>query len=161
MAAFRLRTDEDVVIRTADRAARQAVDFLALSSGLKLHVPFELMVVFSTNLDPHTLADEAFLRRIQTKVFIKRVTPELLDQIFSRVMETERAPCEPGAAECLRERCEALSERGHLRACHPMDVFKLVKATCEYEGHPTLIGKTNIERAVELYFARKSPDEAN
>jgi len=95
------------------------VDFLALSSGLKFHVPFELMVVFSTNLDPRTLADEAFLRRIQTKVFIKRVTPELFDQIFSRVVETERTPCEPGAAEYLRERCKALSERGHLRACHP------------------------------------------
>lgn len=130
-------------------------DFLTLSSGLKFQVPFELMVVFSTNLDPHTLADEAFLRRIQTKVFIEPVTPELFDQIFSRVVETERVPCEPGAAEYLREKCEALSEWRHLRACYPRDVYKLVKAICEYEGHPTLISKTNIERAVGLYFARK------
>lgn len=57
----------------------------------------------------------------------------------------------------MREKCEALSERGHLRACYPRDVYKLVKAICEYEGHPTFISKTNIERAVELYFARKSP----
>jgi hypothetical protein len=132
------------------------VDFLTLSSGLKFQVPFELMVVFSTNLDPHTLADEAFLRRIQTKVFIERVTPELFDQIFSRVVDRERVPCEPGAGEYLRERCEALSEGGQLRACYPMDVYKLVKAICEYEGHPALISKTNIERAVGLYFARKS-----
>lgn len=132
------------------------VDFLTLSSGLKFQVPFELMVVFSTNLDPHTLADEAFLRRIQTKVFIERVTAELFDQIFARVVENEGVPCEPGSAEYLRERCETLSERGHLRACYPMDIFKLVKAICEYEGHPTLISKSNIERAVALYFARKS-----
>ena len=73
------------------------------------------MVVFSTNLDPHTLADEAFLRRIQTKVFIEPVTTALFDQIFSGVVETEKVACEPGAAEYLRERCEALSERG----CRP------------------------------------------
>jgi len=132
------------------------VDFLTLSSGLKFQVPFELMVVFSTNLDPHTLADEAFLRRIQTKVFIERVTAELFDQIFDQVVENEQVPCEPGCAEYLRERCESLSERGHLRACYPMDVFKLVKAICDYEGHPTLISKANIERAVALYFARNT-----
>src|SRR5580765_3631056 len=43
------------------------VDYLTLASGMKFQVPFELMVVFSTNLNPHDLADEAFLRRIQTK----------------------------------------------------------------------------------------------
>ena len=112
--------------------------------------------MFSTNLDPHTLADEAFLRRIQTKVFVERVTADLFDRVFSRVAESEQVPCEPGCAEYLRGRCESLSERGHLRACYPMDIFKLVRAICEYEGHPTLISKANIERAVALYFARNT-----
>ena len=48
------------------------VDYLTLASGMKFQVPFELMVVFSTNLNPHDLADEAFLRRIQTKVLVDR-----------------------------------------------------------------------------------------
>ena len=51
------------------------VDYLTLASGMKFQVPFELMVVFSTNLNPHDLADEAFLRRIQTKVLVENVDP--------------------------------------------------------------------------------------
>ena len=64
------------------------VDYLTLSSGMKFQVPFELMVVFSTNLDPHDLADEAFLRRIQTKVLVENVSAEVFDEIFRRVMQS-------------------------------------------------------------------------
>ena len=81
------------------------VDYLTLASGMKFQVPFELMVVFSTNLDPNDLADEAFLRRIQTKVLVENVTPELFDQIFQRVMQTHQVPFETTLAEYLRERC--------------------------------------------------------
>jgi predicted ATPase with chaperone activity len=58
------------------------VDYLTLASGMKFQVPFELMVVFSTNLDPCDLADEAFLRRIQTKVLVEDVSAEVFDQIM-------------------------------------------------------------------------------
>src|SRR5947209_15576465 len=63
------------------------VDYLTLSSGMKFQVPFELMVVFSTNLDPRDLADEAFLRRIQTKVMVENVSDDVFDRIFNRVMQ--------------------------------------------------------------------------
>ena len=82
------------------------VDYLTLSSGMKFQVPFEMMVVFSTNLDPHDLADEAFLRRIQTKVMVENVSAEVFDEIFRRVMVAQQVPTEPGCAEYLRERCE-------------------------------------------------------
>src|SRR5450631_4230475 len=65
------------------------VDYLTLASGMKFQVPFELMVVFSTNLDPHDLADEAFLRRIQTKVMVDNVTGAVFDEIFRRVMQAK------------------------------------------------------------------------
>src|SRR5437764_5085584 len=71
------------------------VDYLTLSSGMKFQVPFELMVVFSTNLDPRDLADEAFLRRIQTKVMVENVSPEIFDEIFERVVRSKQAPSEP------------------------------------------------------------------
>ena len=61
------------------------VDYLTLASGMKFQVPFELMVVFSTNLNPNSLADEAFLRRIQTKVEVEDVDDELFDRITQRV----------------------------------------------------------------------------
>jgi hypothetical protein len=131
------------------------VDYLTLASGMKFQVPFELMVVFSTNLDPHDLADEAFLRRIQTKVLVEDVSAEVFDQIFQRVVETNQVPCEPGSAEYLRERCLAAGTK-HLRACYPLDIFRLVKAIGEYEGRPVWLTRVNIDRAVGLYFAKRA-----
>lgn len=131
------------------------VDYLTLASGMKFQVPFELMVVFSTNLDPCDLADEAFLRRIQTKVLVEDVSAEVFDQIFQRVSQIHNAPAEPGAAKYLRERC---LEHGaqHLRACYPIDIFRLVKAIGEYEGRPIRLTKANIDRALGLYFAKST-----
>src|SRR3984893_8522865 len=129
------------------------VDYLTLASGMKFQVPFELMVVFSTNLDPYDLADEAFLRRIQTKVLVENVSPEVFDEIFQRVLQKVQTPSEPGCAEYLRERCAAAGSK-NLRACYPMDIYRLVKAISEYEGRPTRMNKANIDRAVGLYFAR-------
>jgi predicted ATPase with chaperone activity len=129
------------------------VDYLTLASGMKFQVPFELMVVFSTNLDPKDLADEAFLRRIQTKVLVENVSPEVFDQIFTRVMAHFHVPCEPGSSEYLRERCAASGAK-YLRACYPVDIYKLVKAIAEYEGRPVRMSHANIDRAVGLYFAK-------
>jgi hypothetical protein len=119
---------------------------------MKFQVPFEMMVVFSSNLDPHDLADEAFLRRIQTKVMVDNVTPEVFEEIFRRVMQAHQVPTEPGCGEYLRERCEQYVARV-LRACYPMDVYRLVKAISEYEGRPIRMTRVNIDRAVALYFA--------
>ena len=129
------------------------VDYLTLASGMKFQIPFEMMVVFSTNLNPYELADEAFLRRIQTKVLVDNISPAVFDKIFQRVVDTNQAPCEPGAAEYLRQRCAAAGAK-HLRACYPMDVYRLVKAICEYEGRPVRLTRANMDRAVGLYFAR-------
>jgi hypothetical protein len=131
------------------------VDYLTLASGMKFQVPFELMAVFSTNLDPKDLADEAFLRRIQTKVLVEDVTGEIFDQIFQRVAQANQAPVEPGCAQYLREQCLAHGAKS-LRACYPMDIFKLVKAISEYEGRPVRLTKANIDRAVALYFAKSA-----
>ncbi len=129
------------------------VDYLTLASGMKFQIPFEMMVVFSTNLDPRDLADEAFLRRIQTKVLVENVSAEIFDRIFKRVAHVNAVPYEPGAPEYLRERCLAEGAT-HLRACYPNDIFKLVKAISEYEGRPVRLTRSNIDRAVSLYFAK-------
>jgi predicted ATPase with chaperone activity len=132
------------------------VDYLTLSSGMKFQVPFELMVVFSTNLDPHDLADEAFLRRIQTKVMVENVSAEVFEEIFRRVMQAHQVPTEPGCAEYLRERCHEYTATV-LRACYPRDIYCLVKAISEYEGRPVRMTRVNIDRAVALYFAKSQP----
>jgi predicted ATPase with chaperone activity len=135
------------------------VDYLTLSSGMKFQVPFELMVVFSSNLDPHELADEAFLRRIQTKVLVENISPEIFDEIFRRVMQVYQVPTEPGCAEYMRGRCEEYTA-AVLRACYPRDIYRLVKAISEYEGRPVRMTKVNIDRAVALYFAKSDPKQA-
>jgi len=129
------------------------VDYLTLASGMKFKTPFELMVVFSTNLNPHDLADEAFLRRIQTKVLVADVDESVFDQIFQRVVATHHVPCEPGCGTYLREQCVAAGARV-LRACYPMDIYKLVKAISEYEGRPVRLSRATIDRAVGLYFTK-------
>ncbi len=131
-------------------------DYLTLASGMKFETPFELMVVFSTNLDPTDLADEAFLRRIQTKVLVEDISEAVFDQIFDRVMKVNQVPSEPGSAEYLRERCFESGAK-FLRACYPNDIFKLVKAISEYEGRSVRMSRASIDRAVNLYFARTSP----
>jgi hypothetical protein len=128
------------------------VDYLTLASGMKFQVPFELMVVFSTNLNPNSLADEAFLRRIQTKVEVEEVDDEIFDRISQRVLETHQVPAETGCLEYLRETCRAAA--GHLHACFPSDIHRLVKSICEYEGRSVRLTRVNIERAAALYFAK-------
>ena len=128
------------------------VDYLTLASGMKFQVPFELMVVFSTNLNPNSLADEAFLRRIQTKVQVQEVADDIFDEIVRRVLAAHQTPAEPETIEYLRERCYISG--GLLRACYPIDIYRLVRSISEYEGRPVRLTHANIDRAVTLYFAK-------
>ncbi len=129
------------------------VDYLTLASGMKFQVPFEMMVVFSTNLNPRELADEAFLRRIQTKVLVDNVSNETFDEIFRRVVQSQQTPSDPGCAEYLRESCRAAAGE-LLHACYPIDIFRIVKSISEYEGRPVRVTRAGIDRAVALYFAK-------
>lgn len=129
------------------------VDYLTLRYGVKFQIPFELMVVFSTNLDPSDLADEAFLRRIQNKIEVEPVQPQVFDMIFQRVVSTRNVPTDYDSAEYLRKLC--LSDgRSQLRACYPQDILNIIAAISQYENRPVQITRPDLERAVQLYFAR-------
>jgi hypothetical protein len=129
------------------------VDYLMLRYGVKFQIPFELMVVFSTNLEPSDLADEAFLRRIHNKIFVDAVDEKSFDQIFHRVITKFNIPCEPDSAEYLRKLC--LREgRTELRACYPADICTILTSIGRYEGRPPFMSKSELERATALYFAK-------
>ena len=129
------------------------VDYLMLRYGVKFQIPFELMVVFSTNLEPSDLADEAFLRRIHNKIFVEAVDDKVFDQIFHRVVGKTNIPYEPDSAEYLRKLC--LREgRTELRACYPSDICNILVSIGKYEGRPPFMSKTELERAASLYFAK-------
>lgn len=129
------------------------VDYLMLRYGVKFQIPFEVMVVFSTNLDPSDLADEAFLRRIQNKIFVNAVEPHVFDQIFWSVITKRGLTADPDAAEFLRRLC--LREgRTELRACYPTDICDIIASISKYEKRPVEINRANLERACNLYFAK-------
>ncbi len=129
------------------------VDYLMLRYGVKFQIPFELMVVFSTNLEPSDLADEAFLRRIHNKIYVEAVDPNSFDQIFARVVQARNIQVESDSSEYLRKLC--LREgRTELRACYPADICNILTAIGRYEGRPPLMTKPEMERATSLYFAK-------
>ncbi len=129
------------------------IDYLTLRYGVKFQIPFELLVVFSTNLDPSDLADEAFLRRIPNKIYVESVTAQVFDQIFDRVVAARRVPTEPDSAEYLRRLC--LREgRTELRACYPADICTILSSISQYENRPIQMTKPDLERATALYFAK-------
>jgi len=129
------------------------VDYLTLRYGVKFQIPFELMVVFSTNLEPSDLADEAFLRRIHNKIYVEAVDAASFDQIFGRVVQARNIQAEPDSAEYLRKLC--LREgRTELRACYPADICNILLSIGRYESRPPQMTKPELERATSLYFAR-------
>src|SRR5579863_9095056 len=129
------------------------VDYLTLRYGVKFQIPFELMVVFSTNLEPSDLADEAFLRRIHNKIFVEAVDAGSFDQIFTRVVASKNIQAEPDSAEFLRKLC--LREgRTELRACYPADICNILLSIGRYEGRGPIMTKSEMERAAALYFAK-------
>jgi hypothetical protein len=129
------------------------VDYLSLRYGVKFQIPFELMVVFSTNLDPADLADEAFLRRIHNKIYVEAVDQQVFDQIFQRVIAARNLPCEPDSSEFLRKLC-LRDGRTELRACYPTDICNILLSISRYENRPVEMSKADLERAAELYFAK-------
>lgn len=131
------------------------VDYLTLRYGVKFQIPFELMVVFSTNLDPGDLADEAFLRRIHNKIYVEAVDAQVFDQIFHRVVTSRNIPSEPDSAEYLRKLC-LRDGRTELRACYPSDICQILQSISRYENRQITVSKPDLERATSLYFARAS-----
>ncbi|MGO9555506.1 MAG: AAA family ATPase [Syntrophobacteraceae bacterium] len=136
------------------------VDYLALSYGMKFQVPFALMVVFATNLDPRELADEAFMRRIRNKVYVEPCEPGVFDDIFDRLVSEKKLKSEPGSAEHLRTLC-VQAGNGELRACYPVDILNIIVSISAYEQRPVEITRAKLERAASIYFTRRLGPLAN
>jgi Cdc6-like AAA superfamily ATPase len=129
------------------------VDYLSLQYGVKFQIPFEVMVVFATNLDPNDLADEAFLRRIHNKIFIEPVHQHTFDEIFRRVASSRNIALEHDSCENLRKLC--LSDgRTELRACYPLDIIDILSSIGRYEKRVVTVTREDLLRAVGMYFAK-------
>jgi predicted ATPase with chaperone activity len=126
------------------------VDFLSLDYGVSFEVPFDVKVVLSTNLDPSDLGDEAFFRRIQTKIYVGSITEDAFDWILARVAHAMGIGCDSDSSAYLRMWC--IQEGGDLRPYLPADVCKLVKALALYEGCAPVLDRHSIDRVLSLYY---------
>lgn len=127
------------------------VDFLTLHTGKKFEIPFDQLIVFSTNLDPKELVDEAFLRRIKYKIEVGDPEETQYRQIFRRVCEASGIPYVEQAVSYLLEHTykpRSLS----LRACHPRDLVQLVKDAARFRGQPPALSKELLDMAVDVFL---------
>jgi hypothetical protein len=126
-------------------------DFLTLHTGKKFQVPFDVLIVFATNLDPKDLADEAFLRRIPYKIRITDPTVEQFTRIFELNCQKRQMPFHQVMVAYLQRRHYRPHGRS-LRACHPRDLLDQVSAMCRYRGIEPTISRELLDAACAAYF---------
>jgi Mg-chelatase subunit ChlI len=127
------------------------IEFLTLAGGRKIEIPFEMLVVFASNLDPAELLDPAFLRRIQTKISIGAVNDDQFCEIFRRVARDHEIDADPAL---IRDLIALIREslKLELRGCYPRDLVNQICWSARYEGVPPKIDHSSLMRAVEAYF---------
>jgi predicted ATPase with chaperone activity len=129
------------------------IDYLTLHTGRKLEVPFDVLVVFSTNLPPRDLVDEAFLRRLRHKIEVGDPSYENYREIFRRVAEARRIPySDQGLAYLLQE--WYIKRNRNLRASHPRDICDQIIDIAQYLSEEPRMTKDLLDRAAESYFVR-------
>jgi MoxR-like ATPase len=127
------------------------VDFLKLANGRKVEVPFDVLIVFSTNLPPKDLVDEAFLRRLRHKIEIGDPTYEEYREIFRRVAADKKVEySDQGLAYLLQE--WYIKRNRKLRASHPRDLCDQIIDIGSYLAVKPQMTREMIDRAAQAYF---------
>ncbi len=128
------------------------VDLLALQTGRKFEVPMEEFIVFSTNLDPQSLVDEAFLRRIKYKVHLPDPDEGGFREIFRRLCAAQGIRYDDRAIDWLMENEYRVHNRP-LRACHPRDLLQIASDIAAFMGREPALSAGLLDQARGLYFA--------
>jgi hypothetical protein len=130
----------------------ERLDFLTFHTGKKFAIPFETLIVFSTNLDPESLVDEAFLRRIRHKMGINNPTEEQYYRIFITACRERGIKFDKNAfIHLLREYYFGAGRP--LKACHPRDLLDQLVDFASYRGRPSTMTMELIDLAARSYFA--------
>ncbi|MEC8410467.1 MAG: AAA family ATPase, partial [Planctomycetota bacterium] len=146
----RMRTDE--LLNRWILPLEKRYDFLNTLSGKKIQVPFEQLIVFSTNLEPRDLVDDAFLRRIPYKIEIQDPTEADFRQLVRIMCDKLGVPHDEAAVDYLIERHYS-SQGRPFRNCQPRDLLLQIKYYCEYLDEEPKLTPESIDFAAENYFA--------
>jgi predicted ATPase with chaperone activity len=131
------------------------IDFLTLVGGKKLEIPFEMLVVFASNMDPAELVDACFLRRIQTKIKIGTVPDAQFCEIFRRVAEENHVGFDANVCADLIAFIRNTMKQ-ELRQCYPRDIVNQAIWSARYENKTPYLDYAAMAQAVEAYFLTKS-----
>ncbi len=127
------------------------IDYLTLHTGRKIEIPFDVLVVFSTNLPPKDLVDEAFLRRLRHKIEIGDPNYQDFREIFQRVASSKGVRYnDQGMAYLLQE--WYIKHNRKLRASHPRDICDQILDISGYLGMEPTMSRELIDRAANAYF---------
>ena len=127
------------------------VDYLTLANGKKVEVPFEQLIIFSTNLEPTKLADEAFLRRIPFKIELGNPTQEEFHTLWQLVAKKQHLDCPAEMIDYLIQK-HYLSCCRPLRRCHARDLLEQIQNYCEYNEFRPTVSQQHLDYAVRNYF---------
>jgi DNA-binding PadR family transcriptional regulator len=127
-------------------------DFLNLASGKKIQVPFDQLIVFSTNLEPKDLVDDAFLRRIPYKIEVTDPDEPSFRHLLKIMAEKLGVEYDEEAANYLLEKHYHAVNRP-LRCCQPRDLILQVRNYCRYSNKPAKLTTETLDFAVANYFA--------
>jgi predicted ATPase with chaperone activity len=130
----------------------ERLDFLTFHTGKKFSIPFETFIVFSTNLDPAALVDEAFLRRISHKMGIGDPSEEQFREIMVANCESRGFKFDEAAYDHLMQEYYLRMGRS-MRACHPRDLLKQMVTFAQYREEPLVMNKRLVDLAARSYFA--------
>jgi len=126
-------------------------DYLTLGSGVKIQVPFDQLIIFSTNLEPKDLVDEAFLRRIPYKINVPDPDEEEFQRLFAFAAPALGCAYDRAAVQHLLEKHYRPLHRP-LRRCHPRDLLLQIHNYCSYNDLPMEMKPEYFDLVVENYF---------
>ena len=128
-------------------------DILSLPSGFNFEIPFELLVVFATNLSLTDLAEDAFIRRLKNKIKIDTLSSDLFRTLLKRVCKEGNIPCSAETQEYIIQQCLEHSPDA-LRGCFPTDLVSIACGNAAFDGRRTALDKASVDEVINMYFAR-------
>ena len=128
-------------------------DFLNLGTGKHFEVPFDVVLVFCTNMNPLELADEAFLRRLGYKIRFDYLEPIEYEKIWRQVCSEQGISFDPGVLRYVLEELHA-KRNVPLLPCHPRDLLTLAQDQCRYQEQPNTVTAERMRWAWDNYFVK-------
>jgi DNA-binding PadR family transcriptional regulator len=151
----RERVSPDQLLNRFITPMEYQIDYFTLLTGQKIQVPLRHVLIIATNLNPETVTDPAFLRRMGYRLFLGPPSPEHYSRIFQLYAQRHGATATPEVIERLLERYRA--QKRELRSCEPRDLIERARDICRYQGRPLELTPKVLDLAWVGYFGSDLP----